>query len=348
MRAGSPGGVYPRAVSLVHRELSGRLRGWGVARADRILAAVSGGADSIALLHALAALDQRVSVGHVHHGLRGAEADADEEFVREAARALGVPCRVRRIDAGRRDGRSPEARARAGRYAALEALRAECGAVWTATAHTVDDQAETVLLRALRGTGVEGLAGIEPRCRQRRLIRPLLRAGRADLRDYLRARGLAWREDRTNADLEVPRNRLRAHVLPVLETMQPGAARRLAALANAAREGRGNGEAELRDVLDAAVKPCAGGVWIDPGPLEELGPAGATRAWRAILVRTGLGDRISRVHLERIRAFATGGRTGAALSLPGPFALVWERGGLRLGPAPRPERTLKARFVPTR
>src|SRR5215510_11736256 len=174
---------------MVHRELGRFLRAHGVARTSPVLVAVSGGADSIALLHALLALGQRVGAAHVHHGLRGAEADRDEAFVAGECRALGVPFRAARVDARQRDGDSPEARARRLRYRALESLRAAGGFAHLATAHQKDDQAETVLLRALRGTGPAGLAAIRPALDGRRVLRPLLELRRAELAAYLAERG---------------------------------------------------------------------------------------------------------------------------------------------------------------
>ena len=173
----------------------------------------------------------------MHHGLRGAEADGDLAFVARLTRALGVPFSSARVDAAARDGRSPEARARALRYAALEQLRVRRGCAHIATAHHRDDQAETVLLRAVRGTGIAGLASIRPSLDAGRVLRPLLGLRRAELRDYLaRARSRVPR-GREQRDLRVPRNRLRAEVLPALESIHPGASARLAALAELARAG---------------------------------------------------------------------------------------------------------------
>ena len=320
-------------MSGLHADVSAALGGLSVRRSERVLVALSGGADSVALLHLLLALGQRVAVGHVHHGLRAA-ADGDAAFVASLARCLGVAWGERRVEAGVADGRSPEARARALRYPALEQLRQQLGCRWIATAHTLDDQAETVLLRALRGTGLDGLAGIDDKSRERHLIRPLLGQRRAGLRDSLRARNLDWREDESNRDLSLPRNRLRAEVLPVLEQIHPGASARLASLAELAREARDAGRAELGRALADASREGGAGLWIDPEALAELDPLLRSRALRALLARAGLGERITRRHLSRVQSFLASARRGAALSLPGQRSLVRRGERFWLGPWP--------------
>lgn len=293
--------------------------------------AVSGGADSVALLRVLTALDQRLAVGHVHHGLRE-QADHDCAFVASLARKWGLRFSERRVAAATRDGRSPEARARALRYAALESLREELDCHWVATAHTCDDQAETVLFRATRGTGPDGLAAIEPRSGA--LVRPLLAVRRKSLRAYLAERGEGWREDLSNADLRVPRNALRARVLPVLEEIQPGAIEKLAALAELARLARDEGRPAVETALAGSSRPAQQGLWIDPEPLAVLNPLNQRRALRALLVSAGIGDRITRRHVERVNRFLEQAPRGASLSLPAALALVRKGERFWLGPAP--------------
>lgn len=189
---------------------------------QRIGVAVSGGADSVALLRALAELRGELGivlkVMHFHHGIRGAEADADEKFARALAESLqsefirgagDVPATAKQHKT------SLEATARTLRYAFLHE-QISAGAVdKVATAHTRDDQAETVLLRLLRGTGMKGLRGVHAATEQG-IIRPLLDVGRAEVEQYLRALGQSWREDATNAELHHERNRIRHHLLPLL------------------------------------------------------------------------------------------------------------------------------------
>jgi tRNA(Ile)-lysidine synthase len=323
-------------MDALHRQLAGALARARIGRAESLLVAASGGADSTALLRALCALGQRVGAAHVHHGLRGAAADADQEFVAELAAELGVPLHLARVDAAARDGRSPEQRARALRYAALARLRETGAYAWIATAHTLDDQAETVLLRALRGSGLAGLSGIEPLCVARRLVRPLLEVRRAELRDYLEERGQAWREDESNADVRLPRNRLRREVLPVLERVQPGAVRKLAELAEAARDHRAATRAEIQALLATALEPGDGGDWLDARRLMAAAAGLRRAALRAALERHGLAGEGTRRHVLRVEAFLADPASGRALSLPRRHLLLRDRDGLWLGPEPGP------------
>ncbi len=327
---------YPRGVDRLHADIGDFWRRQRLPREAAVLVAVSGGADSMALLHALAARGQPCTAVHVHHGLRGAEADADARFVRERAAALGVPVHVVHVDAARRDGRSPEARARELRYAALERQRRASGCDWIATAHTLDDQAETLLLRAVRGTGPAGLAGIEPLDPGRRLLRPLLGVRRAALRAYLRRRGLAWREDASNADRGVPRNRLRLDVLPVLEQVQPGAAERLAALAAAVRADVRESAPGVDALLRGAVSRADGGSWLALDALTGAAPALVRAVLLALWRARGPGLPLARRHVEALEQLATSRAAAGARPVPGDWVVVRDADALWLGPAPGP------------
>lgn len=197
----------------------------------RVAAAVSGGADSMALLrllHRLAPqLGIELSACHIHHGLRGASADRDEAFVREACAALGVPLRV--FHAAERGPIPPHAGedwARRLRYACFEELCAE-GIDRVATAHTASDQAETLLFRLARGTGLHGAGGIRPS--REMYVRPLLRFSRADTERYCAALGQPYVTDETNLGDAYARNRLRHHALPALVSVNEAAEKNLAA-----------------------------------------------------------------------------------------------------------------------
>lgn len=190
---------------------------------DRIAVAVSGGADSVALLRAL--LDLRnevgivVSVAHFNHKIRGADADADEAFVRELATRFDLP--FHRAEANvpalaREQHLSLEAAARRARYEFFQALVDGGQVTKIATAHTRDDQAETVLLRLIRGAGTRGLAGIHRTLQRGAIIRPMLDISRAEVEAYLRHLGQDWREDATNRDPTFARNRVRHELLPLL------------------------------------------------------------------------------------------------------------------------------------
>jgi tRNA(Ile)-lysidine synthase len=317
-------------------EVSAFLREEGVARQVAVLCAVSGGADSSALAASLAALGQRMGVAHVHHGLRP-EAEAELAFVARRARGLGVPFHVARVDARPSDARSPEERARDLRYRALERLRAAHGYAWIATAHTQDDQAETLLLRAIRGTGLAGLAGIAPIDRERRLLRPLLRTSRAQLRAYLEHEEIDWCEDASNASSAVPRNRLRAEVLPRLEAIHPGATRKLAELAAAARESTRVLEREATAALARIARVQPEGIRIDRSALRGLEPELRRRVILRMLAALPGGRAASRVHLARVERVLDSDTPPLELSLPGGHRLLRAEGSLwltRAGSAP--------------
>ncbi|MEN8182765.1 MAG: tRNA lysidine(34) synthetase TilS, partial [Myxococcota bacterium] len=174
--------------------------------------AVSGGIDSTTLAHALRVLPEGLGIdlriGHVNHGLRGSESEADEAAVAALAEALDVPWARRRVApeslrAGAPSSLRPtlQEAARRLRYRALAEMAEELGASVVATAHTRDDQAETVLLRILRGTGPSGLAGIPERSADGRVVRPFLRVSRAQIETWAGERGLTWREDASNQSL---------------------------------------------------------------------------------------------------------------------------------------------------
>jgi tRNA(Ile)-lysidine synthase len=253
------------------------------AAGDGVAVAVSGGADSLALLHALRALagprGWRLAVLTVDHGLRPGSA-ADAAFVADHAKALGLPARVLTLapgDLARHRDAGPEGAARAARYGALWPAADELGCSWLATGHTLDDQAETVLLQLLRGAGPDGLAGMA--VRTGRLLRPLLAVRRGETRAACAAVGLAWREDPTNADDGPLRNRVRTRLLPLLEELRPGAARTLARTAALAADDRDWLDPLVAAALAATVVPAprAGGVdsHTPPTPPSATLPVGA-------------------------------------------------------------------------
>ena len=251
---------------------------------ERVLIGVSGGADSVALLRlfvewrAATNVSMQLEVAHVHHGLR-TEAEEDHRFVQALAESLGLPYRVVRADAAgrsRSEGLSPEAGARAVRYEAFSEWAENGDAV--ATAHHLDDQAETVLLRAIRGAGLRGLQGLLPRrpfpgSESVALIRPLLGWRRDEILAYLDERKQAFRTDATNFDCDVPRNAVRLEILPGLEQCQAGASRSLARLANQAsrwqREWEAAAEVVLQMTRAEASPPAARGATLDAAGLRR-------------------------------------------------------------------------------
>jgi tRNA(Ile)-lysidine synthase len=193
--------------------------------------AISGGPDSVALAHLCASLWRNrrlgpITLAHLNHQLRGADSDADEAFVQQLPAAWNFPalgCRTHRLDiAGlaRERGDNLETTARDERYRWLAEVAQQTGAAWIATGHTADDQAETILHHFLRGSGLQGLAGMAE-CRslnvQVALVRPLLTIHRRDVLTYLEENHLCFRQDATNLDLAFTRNRLRHELLPLLE-----------------------------------------------------------------------------------------------------------------------------------
>jgi len=236
----------------------------GLRAGMRVAVGVSGGADSVALLRALAEAAPEIglvlSVAHVQHGIRGAESERDAEFVQELAERLGLEFALHRVDTpavARTQKMSLEEAARELRYAWFRSLLAEGKADAVATAHTLDDQAETVVHRVLRGAWTEGLGGIHPviACPRGVILRPFLQLRRAEIEAYLREMGQSWREDATNADTAFTRNRIRHELLPQLAEFNPRIAEQFANLAAIARDEESWWEAELQRLLPGLVLP---------------------------------------------------------------------------------------------
>lgn len=210
------------------------------AQGRRLLIALSGGADSVALTEMLCrrrnALNLTLFAVHVNHQMRGQESLADETYCRALCRRLEIELRVVQVDVprlARESGEGLETAARRLRYAAMETVRAELDADWIALAHHRDDQAETVLMHLLRGCGPEGMGGMARL--SGRLYRPLLDVTHQALEEYLKALGVQWQTDGTNLIPDTPRNALRLHGFPVLEESYPGARAALARHAESAR-----------------------------------------------------------------------------------------------------------------
>ena len=209
---------------------------------QKVLVAVSGGADSVALLsilHATAPLwNVALTVVHCNYGLRGAESDGDARFVSRLCKRLAIPCMITPLTVTPRESGSSsslQARAREARYRLFRELAGDLGAERVALGHNADDQAETVLLRMLRGAGLRGLAGM-PHIREGLFIRPLLGISRDDILAYLQFVGLTYRSDSSNAKPIYLRNRVRHELIPVLQSLAPGAVRMLARQADVLRE----------------------------------------------------------------------------------------------------------------
>ena len=296
-------------------------------RGARVLVALSGGPDSVALLHILRTLEARgelvvAGAAHFNHQLRGAEADADESFCRDLAAGTGIPFLAGRADVAaraRESGRSLEDAARQARYEFLNEAADSAGADAIAVGHSLDDQAETFLLRLIRGAGPAGLAGIRPRAG--RVVRPLLDISRAELRQYAAEHGLGFRDDSSNADVRIPRNRVRLELLPLLSQFSPAIAATLAREAALARE-----DEEFLDRL--AIESAAsivlvesGNVTVDVAGLTALPPALASRVTRKAVAAAAPGRFIGFQHIDHLLELARSGAEGAAAALPGVTAV---------------------------
>ena len=255
----------PVAMDLLDRVRATIRRHDLIGHGMRVMVALSGGPDSVALTLLLRELERcgeltLAGVAHLHHGLR-ADADVDAEFCRQLAQTLDVAFELAREDIrarARRTGRSLEAAGHDARYEFFAGAAARLGADRVALGHSLDDQAETVLLRLLRGAGSRGLAGIFPR--QGPFVRPLLETPRADLRTYLEHRGQSFRVDPSNADLTIPRNRVRAELLPWLaRSFNPQVVQRLSDQADVARADWQFIEASAHALLGRCVRGAAEG-----------------------------------------------------------------------------------------
>lgn len=306
-------------------------------RGARVLVALSGGADSVGLLHLLREVERDgylrvVGVAHFNHQLRGDAADADAAFCQSVGAALGLPVEVGAADvraAARESGRSIEDMARSLRYEFLEAAATRLEADVIAVGHTRDDQAETFLLRLLRGAGPRGLAGIRPRAG--RVVRPLLDVSRAELRAYVDAHGFDYREDATNEDVTIPRNRVRHELMPFLEReFSPGIVDVLAREAAIAREDEDRLQLEAIDLAASVVLRESGrgdALELDAGALTSLHPALASRVARIALTNLSEGRFVGYDHIASFLDFVRDSVPGAALSLPGQEAV---NGGARI------------------
>ena len=266
----------------------------GVRPGDHVLAAVSGGADSVALLcllrEASGALGITVSCAHVEHGIRGEASLGDMAFVRGLCKQLHIPFYGEQADVpayARMRGMGLEEAARTLRYEALERIADQVGATQIALAHHALDQAETVLLHASRGSDVRGLCAM--RWRRGRLIRPLLGETPEALRAYLAEKGQPWREDETNGDVAYARNRIRREAIPALERAYPGAVQALCRLAQAAQRDE-DYFARTLDGLTLARMALVDGVALSKSELAALDAALLGRVIARELESLGLGS----------------------------------------------------------
>lgn len=315
-----------------------------------VVVGVSGGADSVALLYALHHLRPRLSFAltavHVHHGLRGQEADADAEFVQLLAWRLGVPCVVEKVKVAalaRRGRISIEMAGRSARHDVFARVARAVGADRVATAHHADDQVETMLLRLLRGSGLQGLGGMTYTSviNGLRIIRPMLQVCHAEAVSFLRGHGLAWREDASNADTTLLRNRIRVELLPMLkDRFGPAVRANMLRTAQALREDQA--------WLDQVAQKTRRTALTDTGSLREASlqrmPAAVRRRVMAVwLMEHGVpAERLDFALWARVEQWRQG--DAPSLSLPGQLLLTRQCGELRVAAsssAPGPARSFQ-------
>lgn len=318
-------------------------------RGKTLLVAVSGGGDSLALLYALWHLrqdfDLRLRGAHLNHKLRAAASDADAAFVQDTFRRLNIPCELRSADVAayrRARGLSLEDAARRLRYRFLADAAARCNAHAVVVAHTADDQAETLLMHIIRGSGLAGLRGMQPLERltidnaDLALFRPLLSVSRAQTYAYCAALGLRPRHDETNLSVEHARNRIRLELLPLMERVNLAARDALLRLAsNAAEDGSYIQEQADAVWSEVARQSDSGVVALDARALARRHPAIQSRVLRrAVHAARGSADGIDieRGHILAMRRMLTG-PAGKTLSLPGGIVFAAGYGEARIGPA---------------
>jgi tRNA(Ile)-lysidine synthase len=298
----------------------------------RLAVGLSGGADSVALMRALKDLAGELGLvlhaAHLHHGLRDGEADGDLEFARALAAQLSLPFHEARVDTrdeARENGESIEEAGRRLRYGWFRQLMASGEADAVATAHTLDDQAETVLAKFLRGAWTEGLSGIHQVVEfpEGRILRPLLGATRVEVEAYLRSVGQVWREDSSNADSAYTRNRIRHELLPMLEAWNPRLRAHLAQMAELARDDEAAWQAEMARLAPQLLLPgrpvrgggraAGAGVALDVTRLAALGPAVQRRILRYAVEQ--LGAALDFQSTDALRDLALTGRAGRKCEL---------------------------------
>jgi tRNA(Ile)-lysidine synthase len=310
-------------------------------RGRTVVVAVSGGADSTALLHALTRLQDRLALrlvaAHLDHGLRPESAE-DARLVAEMVGALGVEFRSARADVRERAsvrGSSLEEAARELRYSYLTGVAREVGAT-LAVAHNRNDQAETVLFNLVRGAGAAGLAGMRPvsptpGAPDVPLVRPFLGMSAAQIREYCARHSLPVLEDPTNEEVKFTRNRVRREVIPALERVNTRAVEHIVQAARAVREDADALDALALELYDRAAREQPGAALLDADILRDEAPALRGRAVRLAVGRIagGLHD-FSTAHVGALDDLLTGGRAGRELQLPGGVTALTVSAGLVL------------------
>ena len=330
-------------MTKLEQKLKAALRGLGVGEASSllptILVAVSGGADSVSLLDALMRLNERgklsvkIFVAHLNHQLRGEESDEDEAFMIRLAMQYNLKCFVEQApiaELARAEKGNLEATARRVRYDFLARAAESCGARFVLTAHTQDDQAETILMRLLRGSGAEGLRGIHAVRRLSEsveLIRPMLSVTRAEVIEHCEHYNLKFRTDSSNYLPDFTRNRVRRELLPLLRSFNPRSDEALARMA----ELLADDQDVLHQIALSALIEARQGAGLNANFLREQVPAirrGVLRLW--LREERGGIERIELVHLKAIERLILRGHGGRFIELPGGWHVRLKSGNLTI------------------
>ncbi len=305
----------------------------------KVLVAISGGADSVALLKALVQLKQagvivvKLAAGHVNHNLRGRQSDGDSEFVSELGAKLGVEVLTRSVDTAayaKANKLSIETAGRDLRFDALCEMCSEAGAEAIVTAHHKDDNAETMIHRLVRGTGLRGLGGIWPRKEfgeNVEVVRPLLCVGRKDIEKYCNDNDLTWRTDRTNAETIYTRNKIRHLLLPAVQKDCKGdLAEKLFELSLNAQKLCAKVEIRaIKAIENITIESDSGSVVVNRKDLSRLDRLTAVEVVRRVLTSMGSGERdLMQEHFNRVLALASANSSGKVIELPNGFAVKAE------------------------
>jgi tRNA(Ile)-lysidine synthase len=315
-----------KKLSPLEIQVRNTIREYGMlTKGDSVIIAVSGGADSVALLlclnHLARELQISISVAHLNHRIRGSEADADQEFVREISASLGVAFITETIEVKEEASKTKEnleQLARKLRYDFLRRAAAEITANKIAVGHSMNDQAETVLFRFLRGSGIQGLSAIHP-ILNGMIVRPLLGCTRSRIIQYLKSQGAQYREDSTNQDLSYTRNRLRQELIPSLEkTYNPNLIQTLSRTARMAYETWDFMESEGVKAFEAIHRTIPEGISLQINEIKKLHPALQKQVLRfALKCCLGSLSNIAAAHIESLLELCNNSQSGSQIQLPG-------------------------------
>jgi tRNA(Ile)-lysidine synthase len=305
---------------------------------DRVVVAVSGGPDSVCLLGVLRDLAPEfrltLHVAHLDHMIRGEESASEARFVERLAKDLGVPATIERIDVRRycaERGLSTQAGAREVRYAFLERTARGIAADRISLGHTANDQAETLLMRLIRGSGITGLAGIPPK--RDMIVRPLIETTREQVLAYLKANALDFVTDPSNRSPLYTRNRVRSEIIPVLERFNPRIIGTLASTAARIRDEEAATDSHLRRMLPAILRREEDTVWFDREAFLALPAADRRRTVRAAVTSLcGSESELSGIRTEEALEFLATAQTGRSLDLSCGLVLTREYDAFRLSP----------------